>query len=79
MLECLLIQEVVHSYGGNAKNIAEGALAAGASEASVLHFDNNSDAGKYLLEFVKPGDVLLVKGSRGMKMEEIVNLLTTNL
>lgn len=67
------------AVGNYAKNIAEGALAAGASEASVLHFDNNSDAGKYLLEFVKPGDVLLVKGSRGMKMEEIVNLLTTNL
>jgi len=34
------------------------------------------DAAKFLKEFVKSGDVLLVKGSRGMKMEEIVNILT---
>ncbi len=67
------------AVGEQGKNIAEGALAAGTSKARVLHFENNSDAGKFLLEFVKPGDVLLVKGSRGMKMEEIVNLLTTNL
>lgn len=65
------------AVGENGKNIAEGALKAGAEEARVFHFKDNSEAGKFLLDFTKPGDVLVVKGSRGMKMEEIVNLLTT--
>ncbi len=67
------------AVGEHSINTAEGALAAGASADRVFHFKNNSDAGKFLLEFVKTGDALVVKGSRGMKMEEIVNLLTTNL
>jgi len=41
-----------------------------------FEFKDNMDAAKFLKEFVKSGDVLLVKGSRGMKMEEIVNILT---
>lgn len=67
------------AVGENGKDIVEGAIEAGAVKERVLHFKDNSEAGKFLINFTKPGDVLVVKGSRGMKMEEIVNLLTTQL
>ena len=39
------------------------------------NFTNNSDAAEYLKTIVKAGDALLVKGSRGMHQEEIVQAL----
>ncbi|MBR0085987.1 MAG: UDP-N-acetylmuramoyl-tripeptide--D-alanyl-D-alanine ligase [Lachnospiraceae bacterium] len=39
------------------------------------HFPDNASAGEYIKEAVGPGDVVLVKGSRGMHEEEIVKLL----
>lgn len=41
-----------------------------------LHFDEKSDLSALLKRLVKKGDMVYVKGSRGMKMEEIVNALT---
>lgn len=38
-------------------------------------FAENSEAARYLQETLAPGDALLVKGSRGMQTEEIVNAL----
>lgn len=39
----------------------------------ILHsFSNNQEAIAFLRDFIKPQDVVLIKGSRGMKMEEIV-------
>jgi len=61
------------AVGEYRSNIVRGAVEAG---AKVFEFKDNMDAAKFLKEFVKSGDVLLVKGSRGMKMEEIVNILT---
>jgi len=64
------------AVGEYRSNIVRGAVEAGAKEEKVFEFKDNMDAAKFLKEFVKSGDVLLVKGSRGMKMEEIVNILT---
>ena len=36
-------------------------------------FANNSEAMAFLKDFLKPGDAVLVKGSRGMHLEEIVD------
>ena len=38
----------------------------------VWHFDDSEDAAKHLLEEVRSGDVLLVKGSNGMRMNKVV-------
>lgn len=54
-------------------------IAAGAREGkvgmTVFEETDNEKAAEWLLEQVKPGDVVLVKGSRAMKMEEIVQRL----
>ena len=39
------------------------------------HFYNNNDAFNYICEIVQDGDKVLLKGSRGMHVEEIVNKL----
>jgi UDP-N-acetylmuramoyl-tripeptide--D-alanyl-D-alanine ligase len=40
---------------------------------SNFYFDNKEDLILMLKKRIKPGDVIYVKGSRGMKMEEVVN------
>ena len=37
------------------------------------HFDNKNDLLSYFNEICKEDDKVLIKGSRGMQMEEIVN------
>ena len=64
------------TVGTNARFIADGALDAGHPEEQVRYFQNNAEALEYIKESLQPEDVILVKGSRGMKMEEIVNGLT---
>lgn len=43
------------------------------------HFENKTSLIEYLLNIVADGDIVLVKGSRGMKMEEVVTALYERL
>ncbi|MCX7843586.1 MAG: UDP-N-acetylmuramoyl-tripeptide--D-alanyl-D-alanine ligase [Clostridia bacterium] len=63
------------TVGENARGIAEGAMTAGAEEHRVFSFEETGKAAEFLGKFVKQGDTVLVKGSRGMKMEQIVDKL----
>lgn len=56
--------------------IAEGAEAAGLSRDSIFRCSDNQQAVHVLKELLTAGDTVLVKGSRGMQMEEIVRALT---
>ncbi|MFH0771822.1 MAG: UDP-N-acetylmuramoyl-tripeptide--D-alanyl-D-alanine ligase [Candidatus Omnitrophota bacterium] len=49
----------------------------GVDDESLLHFDNSKEAGKGLKDMFREGDLVLVKGSRGLKMEEIRRCFTT--
>jgi UDP-N-acetylmuramoyl-tripeptide--D-alanyl-D-alanine ligase len=62
---------------GDASEIVEGAVAAGFPRAQTKFFSSSEDAAKFLELFVTPGDLLLVKGSRGVKMERVVEALLT--
>ncbi len=53
----------------------QGALSRGMDKSAALHFDDVASAMKFLAENVRLGDIVLVKGSRGMKMEQIVEKL----
>jgi UDP-N-acetylmuramoyl-tripeptide--D-alanyl-D-alanine ligase len=57
---------------GDAAEIVEGATTAGVPRSQTKVFASSEDAANFLADFVKSGDLLLVKGSRGVKMERIV-------
>src|SRR5580693_6559093 len=60
---------------GDAQEIVEGAVSAGIPRARTRFFPSSEHAAKFLVDFITAGDVLLVKGSRGVKMERIVEAL----
>ncbi len=58
--------------GVRSKDSALEALSAGMDSSNVLQFEDASSAGRALEQIIKPNDVILVKGSQGMRMERIV-------
>jgi UDP-N-acetylmuramoyl-tripeptide--D-alanyl-D-alanine ligase len=60
---------------GDAAEIVEGAVAAGVPRERTRFFATPTDGAAFLVDFVKPGDLLLVKGSRSVKMERIVEAM----
>jgi UDP-N-acetylmuramoyl-tripeptide--D-alanyl-D-alanine ligase len=63
------------TVGERAHWIAQEAIKAGLSEERVVEVDRPKQAIKYLKKHIGPDDVVLVKGSRGMHMDTIVNEL----
>lgn len=61
--------ELLVAVGELAKEIALG------YGEGAYHFTSNAEAAEFLKETLSPGDALLVKGSRGMKTEEIIAAL----
>ena len=63
------------TLGERGKIIAEAALQTGMPAQAVHVFQSADEATSYLRQSLKAGDVALVKGSRGMRMERIVTAL----
>jgi UDP-N-acetylmuramoyl-tripeptide--D-alanyl-D-alanine ligase len=60
---------------GDAEQIVEGAVAAGTPREQTKFFPTPVEAAEFLVGFVQPDDLLLVKGSRSVKMERMVEAL----
>ncbi len=68
--------DVVIAVGGSpALALAEGARVAGLPEDVVMTFATSGEAAEYVTNSVQVGDVVLVKGSRGIEMDQIVDRL----
>jgi UDP-N-acetylmuramoyl-tripeptide--D-alanyl-D-alanine ligase len=65
----------VIGVAGDGAQIVEGAVAAGVPRAQTKVFGASGEAAEFLREFLQPGDLMLVKGSRGVKMERVVEAL----
>jgi UDP-N-acetylmuramoyl-tripeptide--D-alanyl-D-alanine ligase len=65
----------IFGVGGQASEIVAGAIEAGHPKAQTRFFVSSEEAAESLARFIARGDLLLVKGSRGVKMERIVDAL----
>lgn len=68
--------DYVFTFGNLSKKISEGALAKGMRKERTKHFDSLRELLVALSETVALGDVILVKGSRGMHLERVVEALS---
>lgn len=67
--------DLLVAVGPLAVFIAEGAAAAGMEKAAIHLFPDSDAAAERIADIVRPGDLVLVKGSRGMRTEKIVSRL----
>ncbi len=55
--------------------MVEGALSAGMKKEQIFHFENSTAAAGKIRSLIQEGDLILVKGSRGMTMEKVIEQL----
>jgi UDP-N-acetylmuramoyl-tripeptide--D-alanyl-D-alanine ligase len=67
--------DVLLVSGEYAAQLARGAQRAGLAEGQIVFIDTNEGAARWLREYARPDDVVLLKGSRKYKLEEIVEEL----
>ena len=65
----------LYLLGAQAGEVRAGALKGGMRPEQVIIGKDHADLAAQLRERVKPGDWLLVKGSRGMRMERVLETL----
>jgi UDP-N-acetylmuramoyl-tripeptide--D-alanyl-D-alanine ligase len=74
-MRALEVADVLIAVGSRGRVIGETALRWGMPADQVYIVEENTEAISLLRQMVTGDDVILVKGSRGMQMEEIVNAL----
>ncbi len=67
--------DVVVGVGKRSKSLLEGAREAGFSDDALHHFDTAEAAGEFLKNEIRSGDLVLIKGSRGVGLDKAVAML----
>jgi len=67
--------DILITSGDMSKYIAEESKVCGMKENNIFVCNTNKEVNEILKDIIKEGDSILVKGSRGMKMEQIVQFL----
>lgn len=63
------------AVGSRAKDFGRGAKDGGMKEEAIFNFGNNREVGIFTQTRIKPGDLILIKASRGRHFEEITREL----
>ncbi len=74
-LRAAQVVDLLVTVGERARMIAAAARKAGLPALAIIEVDDALDAVEHLLQSLDAGDVVLVKGSRGMHMDRIVTAL----
>jgi UDP-N-acetylmuramoyl-tripeptide--D-alanyl-D-alanine ligase len=69
------VDELVAVGGEPAKAMADAAVAAGMSRTHVRYFATSDQAADAFDAYVREGDLVLVKGSRGIRTDVVVDRL----
>jgi UDP-N-acetylmuramoyl-tripeptide--D-alanyl-D-alanine ligase len=69
--------DAVVGVGPLAREIVAGAREAGLAEDALVHFDDSAAAAAAVGDLVRPGDAVLVKASRGIRLETVVEALVS--
>lgn len=67
--------DVIAGVGKRSKALLDGAREAGFGEAALHHFDDANAAGEFLKSEIREGDLVLIKGSRGIGLDKAVSML----
>ena len=66
------IADLLVTVGEEARDFRRGAIEGGMDEAHALYVGEALEAGRYLDQEVRKGDIVLVKGSQSARMEKVV-------
>jgi UDP-N-acetylmuramoyl-tripeptide--D-alanyl-D-alanine ligase len=69
------VDVLIVAGGAPAQALADEARASGMTPASVMIAGDRQEAGEALKKVVRPGDLVLVKGSRGIGLDQVVDML----
>lgn len=67
--------DILMVVGPRSKSIKEGALEEGMKEKNIFEFLDSIEAANFIKDFVQKGDIVLVKGSQGMRMERVTAII----
>jgi UDP-N-acetylmuramoyl-tripeptide--D-alanyl-D-alanine ligase len=67
--------DVLWGVRGHGRELVEGAREGGMGEEATRYFESSEEAAAAVKDFVRPGDLVLVKGSRGVHTEKVVEAL----
>src|SRR5205823_2648081 len=67
--------DVIIAVGRRSASLLDGARHAGFTEERLYHFDDAESAGKFLQSFIREGDLVLLKASRGVGLDRAVTML----
>ena len=67
--------DMLVTVGIRSRQTAESAMDNGLSEKNIFQFENSVEAGDFLQNIIKNGDVILIKGSQSVRMERCVEEL----
>jgi UDP-N-acetylmuramyl pentapeptide synthase len=64
--------DILITTGSRAKDMVRGAVEGGMPSERVLEIGTHAEIARSLKTLTRPGDAVLIKGSRGMKMEKVL-------
>ena len=74
-MEASKCAHLLFTVGIRARFIAEGALDGKMKDGTIMECDKSIEAGRELVNILKEGDVVYVKGSQSMRMEKAVKMI----